>query len=96
MRSLVEHIVPGRWDDSRKPNQKELDATLALEVPIDETSAKVRTGPPSDDEEDYDLRFWAGLIPMELSTQPPIPDPRLTEGIEVPDYVTRYSRPKDD
>src|SRR5215469_6121473 len=67
LRVLSEHIIPGRWDDARQPNERELKATSVLRVPIEEFSAKVRTGPPIDDEEDYSYPTWAGVIPMQMS-----------------------------
>jgi nitroimidazol reductase NimA-like FMN-containing flavoprotein (pyridoxamine 5'-phosphate oxidase superfamily) len=91
--ALVEHVVRGRGKDARMQNEKELNATMLVGFPIDEASAKVRTGPPLDDEEDYALPMWAGVIPMSLTPGPPIPDPRLTPGIPVPAYATQYRRP---
>ena len=92
MRLLVEHIVPGRWEDCRRPNEKELKATTVLEIPLGEASAKIRTGPPADDDEDLPLPHWAGVLPLPMIPQAPIPDPKLADGIEVPDYVASYSR----
>ena len=69
-----------------------MDATTILEVPLGECSAKIRTGPPGDDDEDYALPYWAGLVPLAPVTGTPVPDPRLTPGIGVPDYVERYTR----
>jgi nitroimidazol reductase NimA-like FMN-containing flavoprotein (pyridoxamine 5'-phosphate oxidase superfamily) len=90
---LTEHIAPGRWDDSRLPNLKEEKGTLVAALVIAEVSAKVRTGPPKDDDEDYELPIWAGVIPLEIRAGEPVPDPRLGPGIEAPDYVGRYRRP---
>ena len=92
LRILAEHILPGRWDDARQPNERELKATSVLRVPIEEFSAKVRTGPPIDDEEDYSSPIWAGVIPLQMSIVAPIADPRLEPATAVPDYVRRYSR----
>lgn len=92
LRILSEHIVPGRWDDARQPNERELKATSVLRVPIDEFSAKVRIGPPLDDEEDYSFPTWAGVIPLEMSVGKAINDPRLDLGREAPEYVRGYSR----
>jgi len=92
--ALSEHIVPGRWPEAREPNEAELRQTTVLELPIDEASAKVRTGPPLDDEEDYAMNIWAGVLPMQLTTFPPIADPRLGANIEVPDYLLEYDRRK--
>jgi uncharacterized protein len=90
---IVEHIVPGRWRDVRPPTHKELKATSVVAIPIDEASAKVRVGPPLDDEEDYSLPAWAGVIPLITEARTPEPDPRLREGIAPPAYATRYRRP---
>ena len=90
--ALSEHIVRGRWADVREPNEEELKKTTVLELPLVEASAKVRTGPPLDDEEDYALPIWAGVIPLSLQAGEPIKDPRLPEGIEVPEYARNYRR----
>ena len=92
LRAISEHILPGRWDDSRQPNDKELKATLVMRLPIDEFSAKVRTGPPNDDEEDYSFPTWAGVIPLEMLAREPISDPRLNPDRPAPTYATHYSR----
>jgi uncharacterized protein len=92
LRVLSEHILPGRWDDARQPNERELKATSVLRVPIEEFSAKVRTGPPIDDEEDYSFPTWAGLIPLEMTVGKAMDDPRLEAGRAVPEYATKYSR----
>jgi nitroimidazol reductase NimA-like FMN-containing flavoprotein (pyridoxamine 5'-phosphate oxidase superfamily) len=92
LRILSEHIIPGRWDDARQPNERELKATSVLRLPIEEFSAKVRTGPPIDDEEDYSFPTWAGVVPLEMMLGAPINDPRLEPGRAVPDYVRKYSR----
>jgi len=91
-RALVEHVVPGRTADARMPSEKELRQTTILAIPLDEASAKVRSGPSKDAEEDYDLPIWAGEIPLRLEPQPPIDDPRLPPGVTAPDYARRYSR----
>ncbi|MCI0451415.1 MAG: pyridoxamine 5'-phosphate oxidase family protein [Candidatus Latescibacteria bacterium] len=93
MRALVEHLIPGRWDDCRQPNAKELKATWILEMPIDEASAKIRTGGPIDDDEDYALDIWAGLLPLAKGFGKPVRDPKLTRAIDAPAYLTRYARP---
>jgi hypothetical protein len=93
LQAIVEHIVPGRWRDVRAPNENELKATAVLAIPIDEASAKVRTGPPLDDEEDYALPAWAGVIPLSSQARAPEPDPRLDAGVAPPAYVTGYRRP---
>jgi nitroimidazol reductase NimA-like FMN-containing flavoprotein (pyridoxamine 5'-phosphate oxidase superfamily) len=92
LRLLSEHILPGRWADSRQPNERELKQTSVLRVPIEEFSAKVRTGPPVDDEEDYSFPTWAGVVPLEIKTGTPIDDPRLTPGQAVPEYARNYNR----
>jgi nitroimidazol reductase NimA-like FMN-containing flavoprotein (pyridoxamine 5'-phosphate oxidase superfamily) len=90
LRVLTEHILPRRWDDSRPPNEKELKATSVLRIPIEEFSAKVRVGPPVDDEEDYSFPTWAGVIPLETVAGPAIPDERCEQ--ELPAYLKNYSR----
>lgn len=92
LRILSEHILPGRWDDARQPNPQELKATSVLRVPIEEFSAKVRTGPPIDDEEDYSFPTWAGVIPLETTVGSPIDDARLLPGKDVPGYARNYTR----
>jgi uncharacterized protein len=84
--------LPGRWDDARQPNERELKATSVLRVPIEEFSAKVRSGPPIDDEEDYSFPTWAGVVPLEMKAGAPINDPRLDPTREVPGYARKYSR----
>ncbi|MGH2710861.1 MAG: pyridoxamine 5'-phosphate oxidase family protein [Actinomycetota bacterium] len=95
-RALVEHVIPGRSADARMPNEKELRQTTILAIPLDESSAKVRMGPPSDEEEDYSLDVWAGEIPFLTVPQPPIDDPRLPPGVSAPDYARRYTRGRPD
>jgi len=92
LRILSEHILPGRWDDSRQPNASELKQTSVLRVPIEEFSAKIRTGPPVDDEEDYSFPTWAGVVPLEIIAGTPIDDARLLPGKEMPAYAKHYSR----
>lgn len=89
---LSEHILPGRWADARQPNERELKATSVLRLPIEEFSAKVRVGPPIDDEEDYSFPTWAGVIPLEMKAGTPIDDPRLPPNRTVPEYAQSYSR----
>ena len=93
LRAIVDHVVPGRWDEVRPPSENELRATLVLRLAIDEASAKIRTGPPVDDDADYTLPFWAGELPMRTTVLPAIADPRLAPGISVPVHVTGYRRP---
>lgn len=89
--AIVEHIIPGRLAEARRPNRKELKATIVVKIQISEASAKIRTGPPGDDDEDYDLPVWAGVIPLSLQPGKPIPDPLLKEGVDMPDYVIKYA-----
>jgi len=90
--ALVEHVVAGRSANARGPNEVELKQTLVLSLPIEEASAKIRTGSPIDDEEDYAMPIWAGVLPMMLTPQQPIADERLPSDIAVPDYVRGYTR----
>ena len=92
LRILSEHILPGRWADSRRPNERELKATSVLRVPIEEFSAKVRQGPAIDDEEDYAFPTWAGVVPLEMVAGAPIDDARLLPGKEAPGYAKHYTR----
>jgi nitroimidazol reductase NimA-like FMN-containing flavoprotein (pyridoxamine 5'-phosphate oxidase superfamily) len=93
LRALVEHIVPGRGDEVRGADRRELAATAVLALPLDEVSAKVRTGPPKDDDPDYDLPFWAGVLPLALTPGDPVPDPVLDPAVPPPDHVTTWARP---
>ena len=92
LHALSEHILPGRWVESRPPNEQELKATLVLRLPITEFSAKVRQGPPIDDEEDYAFPTWAGVIPLNMVAGEPISDPRLDSRAPIPAYARAYSR----
>ena len=92
LRLLSEHIIPGRWDDARQPNERELKQTSVLRIPIEEFSSKVRIGPPIDDEEDLSFPTWAGVVPLEMKVGTPENDPTLQPGREVPEYVRSYSR----
>ena len=92
MEALTEHIVPGRWKDVRWPTALELKATSVLKVPIEEASAKIRTGGPVDDEEDYAMDVWAGVLPLKVSPSQPINDERLAQEIEPPKYIQDYKR----
>ena len=92
LRALTEHIVPGRWAEVRWPSESEMKATTVLSLPLAEASAKVRTGPPIDDEEDYEIPVWAGVIPLRLKTGEAIDDPRLLAGVNFPDYLDNYER----
>jgi len=92
VRRFIEHLIPGRWKDAREPDAAEMKATLVVEIPIAESSAKMRSGPPVDDDADYALRHWAGVLPFSLVPGEPVPDERLPEGIDLPDYLERYTR----
>ena len=92
LRAFTEHITPGRWREVRPPTESELKATTVLAIPLKEVSAKVRTGPPLDDEDDYSLPVWAGVLPLELRPEQPVADSRLSASIELPDYVRFYIR----
>jgi hypothetical protein len=88
LRAVTEQLVPGRWDHARPPTRKELAATAVLELPLDEASVKVRTGPPKDDPEDYDTEIWAGVVPARLTFGAAEPDPALRTGLSIPDHIT--------
>src|SRR6202008_1581582 len=92
LRRFTEHIMKGRWDDIRWPTEQELKGTTVLALPIEEVSAKVRTGGPIDDEPDYELPIWAGVLPLPIVPAEPIADARLKAGLAVPENVARYSR----
>jgi uncharacterized protein len=94
LRAFTDHIMRRRWEESRLPTSNELRATLVLSLSLVEASAKIRTGPPVDDEEDYELPVWAGELPLRLATGDAVPDPRLRDGIELPSYVQAYRRPQ--
>lgn len=87
---FTEKLVPGRWADVRPPTRQELKGTKVLRLPLDEASAKVRSGPPIDDDEDYDLPVWAGVLPLATQVAEPQPDPRLDPAIETPGYVADW------
>src|SRR5687767_12044904 len=88
LEAFTEHIVPGRWADIRWPNELELKATSVLKLPIEEASAKIRTGDPKDDEEDYEMNIWAGVLPLDTVAGAPVPDTRLNDGVEIPKHVS--------
>ena len=90
--ALSEHMIAGRWRDVREPSEDELSQTAVLTLPIEEGSAKIRTGPPLDDEEDYALSVWAGVVPLKVVADAPISDPRLPSNTPIPRYAARYSR----
>jgi hypothetical protein len=92
LEAFTEHMIPGRWADVRWPTELELKATTVLKLPIDEASAKIRTGDPKDDEKDYSMNVWAGVLPLHLQTDDPVSDQKLPNGIELPKYVSEYRR----
>ncbi|MBP0020729.1 MAG: pyridoxamine 5'-phosphate oxidase family protein [Cyanobacteria bacterium SBLK] len=92
LQAFTEHIIRDRWQEVRPPNPQELAGTLVLSLPLNEASAKMRSGPPIDDKDDYNLPVWAGELPLSLQTSSPIVDPRLPENIGIPPYVKNYSR----
>lgn len=92
LKDFTEELIPGRWEDVRQPNEKELVATSIVSIPIDLGSAKSRKGPPGDDESDLELPVWAGIVPIKLQIGQPIDDPKLKDGIMLPEYLQRYIR----
>ncbi len=92
LKAFTEHMIPGRWQDARIPSERELKGTTVLSLPIEEGSAKVRTGQPQDDPQDYSLPVWAGELPLKLTVGIPIPDPQLRSGIEIPQNLVNYHR----
>jgi nitroimidazol reductase NimA-like FMN-containing flavoprotein (pyridoxamine 5'-phosphate oxidase superfamily) len=96
LRKFTNHIVPGRWDEARHPNEQELKSTSVLVMPLEEVSAKMRSGPPLDDEEDYALPVWAGVVPLRIRAEEPVPDSRIPAEAEAFDIkrLTRFFKPK--
>ncbi len=92
LRAFTEKLIPGRWNDARQPNEKELKATSILKLPLQEISAKVRTGDVEDDVDDYSVRVWAGVIPLRLAADAPIRDTRCDDSIPTPNYVLNFRR----
>jgi nitroimidazol reductase NimA-like FMN-containing flavoprotein (pyridoxamine 5'-phosphate oxidase superfamily) len=92
LRAFTEKLIPGRWNDARQPNEKELRATSILKLPLTEVSAKVRTGDVEDDADDYALPVWAGVIPLRLVADPPIRDSRCDPALPTPAYTDHYKR----
>lgn len=88
--AFSERLLPGRWADSRQPNPVEMKATAVIRIPIEMASAKVRVGPPGDDEEDVALPHWAGVLPLRQAVGEPLPAPNLAEGIALPDYLQAF------
>lgn len=92
LRIFTDHVLKGRWDDVRVPTEQELKATSVLALPLEEVSAKIRTGGPVDDEEDYALPVWAGVLPLDTVARTPIPDATRKKDEPLPDYLKNYSR----
>lgn len=92
LQAFTQHIIPHRWSEVRPPNKKELKGTMILSLALDEASAKIRSGDPVDDEEDYAMDVWAGVIPLEVSTKEPIADARLRDGVKIPPHISNYNR----
>jgi nitroimidazol reductase NimA-like FMN-containing flavoprotein (pyridoxamine 5'-phosphate oxidase superfamily) len=92
LEAITDHLIPGRWQEARLPNRKELNATRVVSIKIDEASAKVRTGPVGDDPQDYARPVWAGVLPLQEQALAPIRDELLKEDVPVPEYIARYSR----
>jgi len=92
LKAFTEHVMKGRWDEVRSPNSAELAETVVLSLPITEASAKIRTGPPIDTEEDYALDVWAGVLPLHMTPGAPVDDPRLSANIAQPKAVRQYAR----
>jgi nitroimidazol reductase NimA-like FMN-containing flavoprotein (pyridoxamine 5'-phosphate oxidase superfamily) len=90
LKTFTEILYPGRWDMLRPVTDKEIKATMILGLELSEVSAKVRTGPPGDEEEDYALPIWAGVLPLEIKTATPVDDPRLIQGLKPPAHVTGF------
>jgi nitroimidazol reductase NimA-like FMN-containing flavoprotein (pyridoxamine 5'-phosphate oxidase superfamily) len=91
LEAFSEHLVPGRWAVVRPPNRRELKATQVLALALDEASAKIRSGPPADDDEDMDRDVWAGVLPLALQVHEPLPDPQLDARIAMPEHVASWT-----
>jgi nitroimidazol reductase NimA-like FMN-containing flavoprotein (pyridoxamine 5'-phosphate oxidase superfamily) len=92
LEAVTEHLIPGRWKEARLPNRKEMNATSVVSIRINEASAKVRLGPPVDEEEDYALPIWAGVLPLQEMPLVPLRDELQIDEVPLPEYVARYSR----
>ena len=92
LEAITEHLIPGRWREARLPNRKEMNATRVVSIRIDEASAKVRVGPPGDEQEDYALPVWAGVLPLQEIPLTPIRDELQSEDVRLPEYISQYSR----
>ena len=91
LRSISENLLPGRWEDAREPTPRELQVTSVIEIEIEQASAKIREGDPSDDKDDYSLPIWAGVLPVEVLFGEPVPDSKLSKGIPLPDYLAPFA-----
>lgn len=89
LKAITNHLLPGRWDDARQPNDKELNATTVVAVKIEEASAKIRTGPPKDETDDYALPVWAGVLPLDSVYCEPVRDNLLDNTVNLPDYINQ-------
>ena len=96
MRDFVEHVIRGRWADVRPPSENDIKATMVLAVPLEEASAKVRTGFAVDEEEEYDTGAWTGVLPLKWTAQAPVDDPRSKRKIAVPANIVHYARPQEE
>jgi nitroimidazol reductase NimA-like FMN-containing flavoprotein (pyridoxamine 5'-phosphate oxidase superfamily) len=92
IQAITEHLIPGRWENSRKPTRKELAATAVVALALDEASVKIRSGGPKDEDEDYELDYWAGVLPITLTVGAAEPDALLREGVELPDHIAALER----
>jgi hypothetical protein len=92
LQAVTEHLIPGRWNEARLPNRRELNATRVVSIRIDDASAKVRVGPPLDEDEDYGLPVWAGVLPLREMPLAPVQDERQEEDVPLPEYVAQYRR----
>ena len=90
LKAISDHLLPARWEDARKPNPVEMKQTLVVSLRLEECSAKVRTGPPIDEDEDYALPVWAGIVPARTAYDAAIPDPRLPAGTPQPPYLRKF------
>ena len=91
-KALLDHLLPGRWEDTRQPDRKEIAATTVLSMTLNEASVKIRSGPPKDAEKDMGLDYWAGVIPLSLTSDEAAPDPAMSDAIPAPAYTRNYSR----
>ena len=91
LKAMFDLWFPGRWELLRAINEQEMKATTVLRLPLDEASVKIRTGPPADDEEDYELPIWAGVVPLTITTGQPVDDPRNHEGLQAPDHALNFT-----